>query len=56
MEIILLCVLNIILLAWVRYKSQQYQELLAKHEIVVEELCEYLDNEAQEESEWGNRR
>ena len=56
MEIILVCVLNGLLVVWASYKSKQYLELLAKYEIVVEELCEYLDDEAQEESEWGNRR
>lgn len=56
MEIILLGLLNGVLLVWLRYKSQKYQELLAKHKIVVNELCDYLDAEEQEESEWGNKR
>lgn len=56
MEIIILCVLNGLLVVWASYKSKQYQEILGKYEIVVQELCEYLDDEIQEESEWGNRR
>lgn len=34
----------------------KYKRLLAKHNIVVNELCDYLDADKQEESEWGNVR
>lgn len=38
------------------YTTIRYKRLLAKHKIVVNELCDYLDAEEQEESEWGNKR
>ena len=57
MEIILLCVLNGVLIVWLDYKSKQYRKLLAKYEIVADELCGYLDADIKDSgSEWGNVR
>ena len=48
-----MCAILFVLSVWL---LSRYKKLLAKHKIVVDELCEYLDDEVQEESEWGNKR
>ena len=49
--------LAIILCVWSYYDTRKkYKKLLVKNKIVVDHLCDYLEDDLKEESEWGNVR